>query len=203
MLSRHTHIKCYNKGSHVTYFLIRSKAVKQPQHKDSFLFHINNAYRVQSTNNSLFVFPFFYLHLLYSVQHAKGKKRQHMWASGRRTNSDDQQRPKARRLVVTSREIKALGRGRCQLIPGQLEPWHKHRFMDMVRQPPEDNRTRHIDVRYCSTRQRCEAYRHQQLHQFALHIISELYYLWLWSLLTRCSPLNYSVPRCTREAILS
>lgn len=34
---------------------------------------------------------------------------------GQRTDSDDQQCPKARRLVATSTEIKALGRGRYRV----------------------------------------------------------------------------------------
>lgn len=38
----------------------------------------------------------------------------------RKTNRDNQKCPKARRLVATSKEIKALGKERCQLIPGWL-----------------------------------------------------------------------------------
>lgn len=36
------------------------------------------------------------------------------------TNRDNQKCPKARRLVATSKEIKALEKERCQLIPGRL-----------------------------------------------------------------------------------
>ena len=41
------------------------------------------------------------------------------WVS-QRANTNDQQCPEARRPVVTSMEIKALGKGRCKLIPDQL-----------------------------------------------------------------------------------
>lgn len=50
----------------------------------------------------------------------RGRKEKHRWAWGWRTHRDNQKCPKARRLVATSKEIKALEKERCQLIPGRL-----------------------------------------------------------------------------------
>lgn len=55
--------------------------------------------------------------------------------------SDDQECAKARRLLSTSTEIKALGIGRygvpanpsASLSPAQLEIWHNQRFVDVVK----------------------------------------------------------------------